>query len=64
MSALDKAKNTIDDVVGKAKEGFGKLTGDTATENEGRTDQAKADFKDAGEKLKDAGGSVKDAFKH
>ena len=57
MSAVDKAKNTIEDVAGKAKEGLGKATGDRSTENEGRADQSKADLKDAGEK-------VKDAFKH
>lgn len=57
MSAIDKAKNAVEDVVGKAKEGLGKATGDKSTENEGRTDQAKSDLKDAGE-------NVKDAFKH
>ncbi|MCV7227690.1 CsbD family protein [Mycolicibacterium komossense] len=57
MSALDKAKNAIDDVSGKAKEAVGKATGDHKTENEGKGDQAKSDLKNAGEK-------VKDAFKH
>ncbi len=57
MSATDKAKNKIEDVAGKAKEGLGRATGDRSTEDEGRADQTKADFKDAGEK-------VKDAFKH
>ncbi|MFH5229876.1 CsbD family protein [Antrihabitans spumae] len=54
MSAIDKAKNAAEDVSGKAKEAFGKVTGDKSTENEGRTDQTKADLKDAGEKVKDA----------
>ncbi|PZS25104.1 MAG: CsbD family protein [Pseudonocardiales bacterium] len=57
MSATDKAKNKIEDAAGKAKEGLGRVTGDKDTEAEGRKDQSKADFKDAGEK-------VKDAFKH
>jgi uncharacterized protein YjbJ (UPF0337 family) len=57
MSALDKAKNALEDVTGKAKEALGKATGNHSTEAEGKTDQAKADLKDAGE-------SVKDAFKH
>ncbi|CAN5265852.1 CsbD family protein [soil metagenome] len=57
MSALDKAKNAMDDLGGKAKEAAGKATGDQSTENEGKGDQAKSDIKDAGEK-------VKDAFKH
>jgi uncharacterized protein YjbJ (UPF0337 family) len=57
VSATDKAKNAIDDIGGKAKEGLGRATGDKSTENEGRKDQAKSDLKNAGEK-------VKDAFKH
>jgi uncharacterized protein YjbJ (UPF0337 family) len=54
MSALDKAKNAIEDVEGKAKEALGKVTGDHDTEVEGNTDQSKADLKNAGEKVKDA----------
>jgi uncharacterized protein YjbJ (UPF0337 family) len=54
MSALDKAKNAIEDVEGKAKEALGKVTGDHDTEVEGKTDQSKADLKNAGEKVKDA----------
>jgi uncharacterized protein YjbJ (UPF0337 family) len=57
MSATDKIKNTIQDVGGKAKEALGGATDDESTKNEGKADQAKADLKDAGEK-------VKDAFKH
>ena len=57
MSAVDKVKNAIEDVEGKAKEALGRATGDRSTENEGRTDQAKSDLKQAGE-------NVKDAFKH
>ena len=57
MSALDKAKNALQDAEGKGKEALGKATGDKDTENEGKGDQAKSDLKDAGEK-------VKDAFKH
>ena len=57
MSGVDKMKNDIDDLGGKAKEGLGRATGDRDTEAEGRSDQAKADLKNAGEK-------VKDAFKH
>ncbi len=57
MSAVDKIKNSIEDVEGKAKEALGRATGDRSTENEGRTDQTKSDIKQAGE-------NVKDAFKH
>jgi len=54
MSAEDKMKNKIDDVAGRAKEAIGKATGNPDTRNEGRADQAKANLKDAGEKVKDA----------
>jgi uncharacterized protein YjbJ (UPF0337 family) len=57
MSATDKMKNAVEDMEGKAKEAVGRVTGDHGKEAEGRTDQAKSDLKDAGEK-------VKDAFKH
>jgi uncharacterized protein YjbJ (UPF0337 family) len=56
MSALDKAKNALEDVEGKAKEGLGKASGDHDTEAEGRKDQASSDLKGAGEKVKDAFG--------
>jgi uncharacterized protein YjbJ (UPF0337 family) len=54
MSGIDKAKNKLEDLGGKAKEKLGEMTGDESTENEGRKDQSKADLKDAGEKVKDA----------
>jgi uncharacterized protein YjbJ (UPF0337 family) len=54
MSALDKAKNAVEDAEGKAKEALGKVSGDRSTEAEGKTDQSKADLKNAGEKVKDA----------
>jgi uncharacterized protein YjbJ (UPF0337 family) len=54
MSGIDKAKNKVDELAGKAKEKLGELTDDESTENAGRADQAKADLKDAGEKVKDA----------
>jgi uncharacterized protein YjbJ (UPF0337 family) len=54
MSFVDKAKNKIEDLGGHAKEAAGKASGDKSTENEGKADQAKANLKDAGEKVKDA----------
>jgi uncharacterized protein YjbJ (UPF0337 family) len=57
MSGTDKAKNTAQDLKGKAKEKTGELTDDERLEAEGRADQSKADLKQAGE-------NVKDAFKH
>jgi uncharacterized protein YjbJ (UPF0337 family) len=56
MSGTDKISNKIEDAEGKAKEGLGRVTGDKSTENEGKSDQAKSDLKDAGEKVKDAFG--------
>jgi uncharacterized protein YjbJ (UPF0337 family) len=57
MSGTDKARNTKQDLEGKAKEAMGKVTGDRDTELEGKGDQVESDLKDAGEK-------VKDAFRH
>ncbi|HKI40825.1 MAG TPA: CsbD family protein [Mycobacterium sp.] len=54
MSNVDKLKNKIEDLGGKAKEAIGKATGDHHTKSEGRADQAKSSLKDAGEKVKDA----------
>ena len=54
MSGIDKAKNTAEGAMGKAKEGLGKSTDDESLEAEGRNDQSKADMKQAGEKVKDA----------
>ncbi|MDT5011648.1 MAG: hypothetical protein QOH57_3265 [Mycobacterium sp.] len=54
MSALDKAKNKVEDLGGQAKEATGSATGDKDTKNEGKADQVKANLKDAGEKVKDA----------
>jgi uncharacterized protein YjbJ (UPF0337 family) len=50
----DKAKNKIDEIGGKAKQAIGKATGDESTENEGKSEQVKANLKDAAEKVKDA----------
>jgi uncharacterized protein YjbJ (UPF0337 family) len=54
MGVDDKAKNKAQEVKGQAKEGLGRATDDQELEAEGRTDQAKSDLKQAGEKVKDA----------
>ncbi len=54
MSATDKAKNAAQEAKGKVKEVAGRVADDEKLENEGRADQAKADLKQAGEKVKDA----------
>jgi uncharacterized protein YjbJ (UPF0337 family) len=51
---MDKAKNKVENLGGKAKESLGNATGDARTRDEGRGDQAKSNLKDAGEKVKDA----------
>jgi len=53
----DRMENAAEKVGGKAKEATGRATDDERLEREGRTDQAKADLKNATE-------DVKDAFKH
>ena len=54
MGIGDKAKHNAEDAVGNVKEGVGKATDNESLEQEGRTDQAKADLKKAGDNLKDA----------
>jgi uncharacterized protein YjbJ (UPF0337 family) len=54
MATEDKAANKVTEVKGKAKKGLGKATGDREMEAEGKTDQAKGNLKQAGEKVKDA----------
>ena len=57
MSSHSDHDRTAQDLQGKVKEAAGKLTGDESLERQGKTDQAKSDLKQAGEK-------IKDAFKH
>jgi uncharacterized protein YjbJ (UPF0337 family) len=54
MSASNKAKNTAENLKGKAKETTGKATGNDKLVAEGKADQAKASVKKAGENIKDA----------
>jgi uncharacterized protein YjbJ (UPF0337 family) len=51
--ARDKTRNAAQDVKGKAKEAAGRATGNRKLANKGRSDQAKAGVKKAGEKVKD-----------
>lgn len=53
MGIENKARNTAEDLQGKVKEGWGKLTDDERLEAEGRLDQAQAKAKKAGEELAD-----------
>jgi uncharacterized protein YjbJ (UPF0337 family) len=53
MSTSDKISNAAEGVTGKIKEAVGKGTDDESLEAEGRGEQASADAKQAGEKIKD-----------
>jgi uncharacterized protein YjbJ (UPF0337 family) len=50
----DKLGNAAEDAKGKVKEAAGEATDNERLEAEGRGDQASADIKQAGEKVKDA----------
>ena len=52
-SNTDKAEGTIDKIKGKAKEVFGKATGDRETEAEGKNDTTKGHAKETKGKVKD-----------
>lgn len=53
MSASDKIENAAQDLAGKAKEAFGKVTNNDEKVAEGQKDQAAASAKKAGENVKD-----------
>lgn len=53
MGIEDKVNNASEQTGGKLKEGAGRATGDERLEAEGRGDQASANLKQAGEKVKD-----------
>jgi uncharacterized protein YjbJ (UPF0337 family) len=53
MAFDDKVDNKAEEVGGKVKEGVGKATDDERLEAEGKGDQASANIKQAGEKIKD-----------
>ncbi|MGS2615519.1 CsbD family protein [Micromonospora sp. LZ34] len=54
MGVDDKINNATENAAGKLKEGAGRATDDERLEAEGRNDQASANLKQAGEKIKDA----------
>ncbi|MET8837899.1 CsbD family protein [Micromonospora sp. NPDC004540] len=54
MGIDDKIDNATENTAGKVKEGVGRATDDERLEAEGRNDQAAANLKQAGEKVKDA----------
>jgi len=54
MGIDDKVKNAAQEAKGRMKEGLGDLTDNPRLEAEGKTDQAAANVKQAGEDVKDA----------
>ncbi len=54
MGTDDKIRNAAEEATGKIKEKAGAMTDDERLEAEGKGDQAKANLKQAGEKVKDA----------
>lgn len=54
MGMDDKIKNKAEELSGKAKEKTGEMTDNERLEAEGKIDQSKAKFKQAGEDVKDA----------
>lgn len=54
MGASEKARNKVDRLAGRAREAFGRATGDRRLESQGRRQQVTSNLKDAGEKIKDA----------
>ncbi len=54
MGLQDKIRNKAEQALGKGKEKTGAATDDASMQNEGRGEQSKADFKQAGENVKDA----------
>lgn len=59
MSTEERAKGVGENIVGKAKEALGNITGDPQTKAEGQADQAKGQARQGKEDLKD---NVKDVF--
>ena len=53
MRAINKLRNKLQRVSGRAKESIGRVTGDRNLESRGAADQLKADVKDIGEQAKD-----------
>ena len=62
VGTKDRASNRAQDAKGRVKEAAGSVTGNRDLKNKGKTDQAKAGMKNAGEDLKDAAHKVKDAI--
>jgi uncharacterized protein YjbJ (UPF0337 family) len=60
MGIKDRASNRAQDARGRIKEAAGRIVGNHDLKIKGKSDQAKAGLKNAGEDLKDAVGKIKD----
>jgi uncharacterized protein YjbJ (UPF0337 family) len=60
MSTEERGKATGENIVGKAKEVLGNITGDPETKAEGQADQAKSQARHTKEDVKD---NIKDTFR-
>lgn len=63
MGFADKADAMKDKLVGKAKEGAGKATGDEELEAEGEGQNLQGKIKDTVEQVKDTSGDIRDRAK-
>ena len=54
MSAINKVRNKLQKVGGRAKETIGRGTGNRRLQNRGVRDQVASDVKDVGERVKDS----------
>ena len=63
MAGIEDVKNAAAKAAGKAKEAVGNVTDNDRLKAEGKTDQVKADTKQAGTDAKDAVHGVADSLK-
>jgi uncharacterized protein YjbJ (UPF0337 family) len=63
MGLVDKAKDKAEELAGKAKAAMGDATDDSDLEAEGRTQESKADVKQADENAQDGGDNITDALR-
>ena len=63
MSLGDKAKHKVEELAGKAKAAAGEATDDRDLQAEGRTEEASANAKQAGDDVKDALRAASNAVK-
>lgn len=54
MGDMDKTKNKLQEMEGRARQAAGAVTGDRDQQRKGRVEEAKGNLKQAGEKVKDA----------